>query len=150
MLDEIAKRWGDKVDALFETTIYELKGIKIKDIKQDSPLDKWFYEMVQKKVNMLTIGDITRMLRQEVYLDIAVPLAEERLLDDPLCGEMYDGEVVDLLTRILIKHPSVKKSDFYMRFEKKVMYMYETYEWDSDYEKTEYEKIISRFRQLFM
>ncbi|MCM1500922.1 MAG: contact-dependent growth inhibition system immunity protein [Clostridium sp.] len=133
-----------------ETTIYELKGIKLKDIKQDSPLDKWFYEMVQKKINMLTIGDISRMLRQEVYLDIAVPLAEERLLDDPLCGEMYEGEVIVLLTRVLINHPSAKENVFYMTFEKRIKYMNETHEWDSNYEKAEYEKIISKFRQLFM
>lgn len=33
-----------------ESAIYELKGIDLKKLKQDSPLDRWFYEMVQKRV----------------------------------------------------------------------------------------------------
>lgn len=28
--------------------IYIMKELKLNDIKQTSPLDKWFYEMVQK------------------------------------------------------------------------------------------------------
>lgn len=134
---------------LVETAIYKLKGINLKDIKQDSPLDKWFYEMVQKNINMLTIGDVSHMLRQEICLDIAIPLAWEQLFHNPLCGEMYDGEMIELLTRVFINNPSAKKADLYVAFEKKVKYMYETYEWDNDCEKEEYEKIISKFRQLF-
>ena len=63
--------------------IYRLKGIELKNLKRDSPLDKWFYEMIQKNVNMLTITDISHMLRQEIYLDIAIPLVWEQLFDNP-------------------------------------------------------------------
>lgn len=129
--------------------IYKLKGIELKDLKRDFPLEKWFYEMVQKKVDMLTISDISHMLRQEIYLDIAIPLAWEQLLDNPLCGEMYDGQMIELLTRVLVNNPNIKEADSYAAFEKKVQQMCETYEWENNYEKEEYEEILLKFRQLF-
>lgn len=129
--------------------IYRLKGIELKNLKRDSPLDKWFYEMIQKNVNMLTITDISHMLRQEIYLDIAIPLVWEQLFDNPLCGEMYDGQMVELLTRVFINNPGLKEVDLYTVFEKKAWMIYDVYDWDSDYEKEEYRNILLNFSQLF-
>lgn len=129
--------------------IYRLKGIELKNLKRDSPLDKWFYEMIQKNVNMLTITDISHMLRQEIYLDIAIPLVWEQLLENPLCGEMYDGQMVELLTRVFINNPGLKEVDLYTVFEKKAWMIYDAYDWDSDYEKEEYRNILLNFSQLF-
>ena len=129
--------------------IYRLKGIELKNLKRDSPLDKWFYEMIQKNVNMLTITDISHMLRQEIYLDIAIPLVWEQLFDNPLCGEMYDGQMVELLTRVFINNPGLKEVDLYTVFEKKAWMIYDVYDWDSDYKKEEYRNILLNFSQLF-
>lgn len=129
--------------------IYRLKGIELKNLKRDSSLDKWFYEMIQKNVNMLTITDISHMLRQEIYLDIAIPLVWEQLLENPLCGEMYDGQMVELLTRVFINNPGLKEVDLYTVFEKKAWMIYDVYDWDSDYEKEEYRNILLNFSQLF-
>lgn len=127
-----------------ESAIYELKGIDLKKLKQDSPLDRWFYEMVQKNVNMLTITDVSHMLRQEVYLDIAIPLAWKYLLNNPLCGEMYDGQMLELLTRVFINDPNLKEVDFYAAFEEMVQQVCEIYQCDNDYEE-----LILELRQLF-
>lgn len=132
-----------------QSAIYKLKGIELKNVKRDSPLDKWFYEMVQKNVNMLTIVDISHMLRQEIYLDIAIPLAWEQLFDNPLCGEMNDGQMIELLTRVFINNPDLKEADSYVVFEKNAKKLYETYDWENNYEKEEYEKILVKFRHLF-
>ena len=53
--------------------IYTLKRLKLDELKRTSPLGKWFYEMVQKSVDELTLKDVLHMLRQDVYLDIAIP-----------------------------------------------------------------------------
>lgn len=132
-----------------QSAIYKLKGIKLDEVKQDSPLDKWFYEMIQKEVNTLTISDISHMLRQEIYLDIAIPLAWEQLNADPLCGEMNNGQMIELLTRVYVNNPDLKDSDSYVAFERNVNKLYETYDWENDYEKEEYGKILFKFKQLF-
>lgn len=48
-----------------------------------------------------------------------------------------------------IELKDVKAADSYAAFDRKVQQVYETYDWDNDYEKEEYEKILLKFRQLF-
>ena len=103
-----------------EKAIYTLKRLKSDELERTSPSGKWFYEMVQKSVDELTLSDVLRMLRQEVYLDIAIPYACTKVLEDPFCGEMYAGEMIDLLTKALISNPDEKKQDFYTIFAEEV------------------------------
>ncbi len=93
-----------------DKAIYQLKGINLEELKGTSPLDLWFNEMVRKKVDDLTLKDISHMLRQEIYLDIAMPCAYDRIRDNPLCGEMYDGQLSELLLRVLENHPQERKA----------------------------------------
>lgn len=129
--------------------IYTLKRLKIDELERTSPLGKWFYEMVQKSVDELTLSDVLRMLRQEVYLDIAIPIACTKVLEDPFCGEMYVGEMIDLLTRVFISNPDEKKQDFYTKFTEEVQQKWETFEWENDHEKDEYKKLLIQFSLLF-
>ena len=78
--------------------------------------------MVQKSVDELTLSDVLRMLRQEVYLDIAIPFACTKVLEDPFCGKMYAEEVQQ---------------------------KWETFEWESDFEKEECEKLLFQLTLLF-
>ena len=117
--------------------IYKIKGLELNKLKQDFPLEKWFYQMVQKKEKDLTIKDISHMLRQEVYLDLAVPIAWNRIVDDPLCGELYEGQMIELLTRVFINKPELREKEKYLSFEKKMEKVYKQYEWENEYEKEE-------------
>lgn len=129
--------------------IYKKKGLELDELKQDLPLERWFYQMVQKNENDLTIKDISHMLRQEVYLDLAVPIAWKIIIDNPLCGELYDGQMIELLTRVFINNPELKETENYITFKKKLEQVYNLYEWDGDNEKEEYEKILIVFKFLF-
>lgn len=129
--------------------IYKKKGLELDGLKQDFPLERWFYQMVQKNENDLTIKDISHMLRQEVYLDLAIPIAWKRIMDNPLCGELYDGQMIELLTRVFVNNPELKEKENYITFKKKLEQVYNLYEWDDDYEKEEYEKILIAFKYLF-
>lgn len=132
-----------------ENAIYKIKNLDINKINRDSPLDKWFYEMVQKNVDELTLKDISRMLRQEVYLDIALPIACKMVLSDPFCGEMYVGEMIELLKRVYISYPNKKEKIFCTELIQKVQQQSETFDWGSDYEKEEYGKLIAQFISIF-
>ena len=57
--------------------------------------------------------------------------------------------MIDLLTRVFISNPDEKKQDFYTIFAEEVQQKWETFEWDSDYEKEEYKKLLIQFSLLF-
>lgn len=131
------------------STIYNIKNLDLNKINGDSSLDKWFYEMIQKKVDELTLKDISRMLRQKIYLDIALPIACEMVLSDPFVGEMYVGEMIELLTRVYISYPNEKEKNFCTELIQKVKQQSESFDWGSVYEKEEYGKLVAQFSSLF-
>lgn len=73
--------------------------------EDSSPLERWFYELLNKKTADLTIGDISRMLRQDVFPDLAIPVTMNKLAADPFEGEMYDGELIKHFVKALEKYP---------------------------------------------
>lgn len=129
--------------------IYKIKNLDLSKINKNSSLDKWFYEMIQKNVDGLTLKDISRMLRQEIYLDIALPVAYKMVLSDPFCGEMYVGEMIELLTRVYISYPNEREKNFCTELIQKVQQQSDTFDWGSDYEKEEYGNLIAQFNSLF-
>lgn len=82
-----------------DKTIGEIKKIDTHDISGESALDRWFQQLIQKRVSELTILDISRMLRQNIFLDIAIPMARQWLNNDPNAGEMYEGQLAELLRK---------------------------------------------------
>ena len=129
--------------------IYTLKRLKLDELERTSPLGKWFYEMVQKSVDELTLKDVLRMLRQEVYLDIAIPFACTKVLEDPFCGELYVGEMIDRLTKVFISNPDEKKGFPYTIFLEEVRQKWEMFEWADDFEQEEYKELLFELRLLF-
>lgn len=80
---------------------------KIKDIYEDSELDnaeyslvKWHNEVINRTVGELTHADVARMLRQGMYIDVAMDKAIEMLKEDPYAGELYTGELLASLLEV--------------------------------------------------
>ena len=95
------------------------------------------------------VDEIARMLRQGVYLDIAVPCAWNELLNDPFCGEMYEGELLTSLTRVLADHPQERRLSLYKAFIGEVERQIEIYEWADDGDRAEFEKYVAEITSLF-
>ena len=57
------------------------------------PLPKWYRRVRNTRLKDLTVEDICRACRQEIYPEYVVPLALRLLHENPLTGEMYDGEL---------------------------------------------------------
>ncbi len=90
------------------------------------------------------------MLRQEIYLDIALPNAWRRILDDPFCGEMYDGQMVELLSRVLKTHVQERRRDLYIPFIEKATQEMNKHEWVDKEDEKEFKMSIKKFSDLFM
>ncbi|HGV3501805.1 contact-dependent growth inhibition system immunity protein [Providencia sp. PROV259] len=62
--------------------------------RHTSPLDDWFYRVIDVPISDLSIEDICRAIRQKLFLEIILPNACNILKDEPLAGEYYDGELI--------------------------------------------------------
>ena len=129
--------------------IYQIKKVDLQELKHNSPLDQWFSQVILKPVDDLFVGEIARMLRQEIYLDIAIPCAWNELLNDPFCGEMYDGELLVSLTGVLSDHPQERRHSLYRAFSGKVERHIEAYDWADAGERADFEKYVADFSSLF-
>ena len=79
---------------LFEDTIKIslLLGIEKGDIVGNSPLDNWLLNLCDKNYAQLNCDDVTKMLHQNIGVEIAIVKAFELLSINPLCG-IYDWQL---------------------------------------------------------
>ena len=60
----------------------------------DSSLDDWYRRIRDTPISELDDGDLSRACRQCLYLDHIVPISIARLEEEPLAGDIYDGELL--------------------------------------------------------
>lgn len=84
-----------------QKTISELYNVKeIKLNKNSTSLEIWFNSVIYKNIKQITLSDILRMIRQQLFLEIALEKAIELLKDNPFVGEYYSGELFEHLLKI--------------------------------------------------
>lgn len=72
-----------------------------------SSLDEWFYSILDIPIDELSIFDISRSIRQNVFLEYVLLRAEVFLNEDPLAGD-YDGQLLyDISMLAEAQSPSV-------------------------------------------
>lgn len=64
-----------------------------------SPLSIWHEKVRLKKIRNLSLLDLARCLRQDVYVEYIIPEVLHRLWRDPMSGDI-PGEIVNALLRI--------------------------------------------------
>lgn len=131
-----------------EKKIYMIKNIDIKKLGLNSPLDKWFISLVNKQIEELSVLDISRMLRQEIFPDIAMPVTFERLMENPFEGEMYDGQLLELYIRCLSKYPVYEEREKYIYLCTIASKNIDLYDWADEYSKQEYKKVLNKLEIL--
>ena len=79
-----------------EKTIGEICNVEPLEDK-DYALVKWHNKVVKMTASEITIADISRMLRQKIFLEIAIDKAIMTLKNNPFAGELYTGELLSSL-----------------------------------------------------
>ncbi|MHA7578857.1 contact-dependent growth inhibition system immunity protein [Paenibacillus vandeheii] len=79
--------------------IYSLNQ-NIQTEESEYPLDQWYDRLIDKSIDEVDLEDVSRMLAQNVFMDLGIKQALEILKDDPLAGEMYDGHLLKILYSI--------------------------------------------------
>ena len=123
-------------------SIKSLKNIDIRTLKNDCALDNWYNNMIEKCPEELDIADISRMLRQDVFSDIAVPMAWQRLYSNPLSDEMYDGQLLETLLRYLSNHAEQLDTQRASDFLELATRFLAVYEWELPEERQDFEQLL--------
>lgn len=80
--------------------------------EQQSSLEQWFERVIDIPLNELSVEDLCRAIRQELYIDQLMPRILEVMKDDPLAGEYYDGELIAALSTVKEKDLKGQKDIF--------------------------------------
>lgn len=65
-----------------------------------SSLDEWFSDILDVPLENLSVGDLARAIRQDLFLAEILPKAEIILKQDPLAGEDYDGQLISSIATL--------------------------------------------------
>lgn len=61
------------------------------------PLQKWYNRLLNKTITEIDVCDVSRMIRQKEFMDIAIAKATNLLKDNLFSGELYEGEILEKL-----------------------------------------------------
>ncbi|ACX63383.1 contact-dependent growth inhibition system immunity protein [Paenibacillus sp. FSL H8-0457] len=63
-------------------------------------LDTWYARLINKTADEIDLEDVSRMLTQNVFIDLGIKKAMEILSEDPIAGVFYDGQLLELLSAV--------------------------------------------------
>ncbi|MDR0852073.1 MAG: hypothetical protein LBN36_06220 [Clostridiales Family XIII bacterium] len=72
-------------------------GLEPDPFSDPTALVRWYNNVIDKSVDELDVSDVSRMLRQNLLPDVALARAIELFLENPLDGEILEGDLVELL-----------------------------------------------------
>ena len=116
----------------------KIKGLyNCEKLVGDDPLVIWHNQVIEKKVDELTVSDVARCIRQNLFLESAYEMLLVYLLQNPYVGDMYDGELMEKASQI--------DHDFILNHKKVILEIIEkskqftdSYDWNCDEDKTEF------------
>ena len=64
------------------------------------PLQKWYNQLIEKRIGEITVADVLRMIRQKEFMNLAISKAIFFLQEDVFVGELYEGELFEKISEI--------------------------------------------------
>ena len=105
------------------------------------PLQKWYNQLIDKTPSEITVADITRMIRQKQFINLAMLKAIKFLQDDVFIGETYDGEMLEKISEMdssfLISYADELHNIIKNALDKSIIH-----EWSYDGEEDEFNNIV--------
>lgn len=126
--------------------IYNI-SFNIADISDEDrcSMHEWYANLINKTYNQLNLFDVTRMLIQKIFLDFAILKSIQLIEDNSFCGQRYEGELMELLSKLDMVYLENYKSDI-QKILSKALIKNKTYEWLCEEERDEFLKLITSFQ----
>lgn len=121
---------------------FDIANIVDKDI---CPMNDWYNDLINKTYNQLDLFDVTRMMIQKLFLEIAISKSMDFLENNPFCGQRYEGELMELLSKMDMIYLD-KCKDNIQHILSKALIENKTYEWICEEEREEFDEVIISFQ----
>lgn len=113
--------------------------------KDRCPMHDWYNSILNKTYNQLDLFDVSRMLIQKMFLELAISKSIEFIEDNPFCGQRYEGELIELLARLdLVDLENYK--EVILLILAKALIENKKYDWLCEEEREEFCKLINSFQ----
>lgn len=125
----------------------KLHGMKYDRRKENvTSLPKWYAGIRSKRISQLTVGDMARALRQNIFVEHIIFECIDRLHADPICGNLYAGELMKTVADLDHgfwdnNRAAANQARALLRYVKDFIEKYDwedEYDWDHQYEKAEF------------
>ena len=125
--------------------IYNI-SLDLKSIPDDNKdsMTEWYFDLINKTYDQLNIFDVTRMLIQKIFLELAIPRAIAFITNDPFCGQRYEGELLEVLSWTEISYLEGYK-DSLLKVLTEAAKKNKYYEWFCEDEREEFNQNIETF-----
>ena len=133
---------------MINKTLREISGEQFIAKKDASPLEQWYGELLGKTLDEISLADVSRMLRQNVLPEIAIPKAINILSKDPFDGEFYDGELLKHLSDALSKSTIEFDHSQLQSIVKKADSEKESFDWGCEDDKRDFEMSLNKIRRI--
>lgn len=105
------------------------------------PLQEWYNQLIDKRIDEITVADVLRMIRQKELIDLTISKAIDFLKENVFMGELYDGQILEQISELdislLIPYYDDMKYILEAALEKATIH-----EWSYDGEKDEFIEIV--------
>ncbi|MCR5847844.1 MAG: hypothetical protein K6G75_06960 [Lachnospiraceae bacterium] len=122
--------------------IYNAEKLSVND-----SLIEWHNNVIEKTQAELTISDVARCIRQNIFVETAYEMLLVYLTQDPLAGDMYLGELMEKAREVdkqlILKH-SKSLQDIIIIAEAFI----QDNEWELEDEKEEFSKSVDNLKKI--
>jgi hypothetical protein len=77
--------------------IRDIYQISLKEVQSKYALDIWYTNLINKTVSEIDTNDMCKMIKQNIFKELAINKAIDVLELNPLTGDVYDGQLLELL-----------------------------------------------------
>ena len=112
-------------------------------IEGNDPLVQWYNAVIEKHVDELTISDVARCIRQNIFIESAYEVLLAYLLQNPYEGDVYEGELMDKAGKV-DKNIIIKYKETILEIINIAQEFIKTYDWICEEDKEEYMDAVNR------
>lgn len=126
-------------------TIKEIYSLNT-DNQNDEPeyaLDKWYDSLINKTPDEIDLEDFSRMLSQNVFIELGIKRVMEILSEDPIAGVFYDGQLLELLSAVDLD--DFKDLSQLKLLLQKINNNVSNLDWSSEEDQIEYSELLTNF-----
>lgn len=117
-----------------------------KKLSGEDPLITWYNCVIEKTEEELTVADVARCIRQNLFLEVTYEMLLVYLLNNPYEGDAYAGELMDKASDLDPRYLKTHK-DTVQEIVDKAYRFIEKYKWECNEDKLEYIDAVKKFSE---